>query len=228
MMARMAGPPALRVVITEDDPLYREGLETLLTSEPGIVVAGVFPDPRPLLEAAAGGEPPGWDLAVMDVEMPGMNGIAATRALKKLVPGIGVVIVTVFEESATILEAICAGADGYILKTAGPAEIIDQVRMVAAGGSPLTPGVARTVLGLLRRFSDRVEPSVAAAPPVKLSERELDVLRGLARGLSYKQVAADLGITLDSVRSYVRRLYGKLQVHSVTEAILRAMKSGIV
>ncbi len=223
----MHGDRMLRVVIVDDDALYREGLETLLSAEPGIAIAAVFPDPRPLLEAARDGAS-GWDLVVMDVEMPGMTGIEATRRLKKIAPNVGIVIVTVFEESATILEAICAGADGYLLKTAGPGEIIEQVRLVAGGGSPLTPGVARTVLGLLRRFGERVEPSVAAAPPVKLSERELAVLRGLARGLSYKQVAADLGITLDSVRSYVRRLYGKLQVHSVTEAILRAMKSGIV
>lgn len=222
----------LRVVIVEDDPLYREGLETLLSAEPGIEIAGVFPAPAPLLASARGlsgdGSAPRWDIAIMDVEMPGMNGIAATRELKALVPEIGVVILTVFEESSTILEAICAGADGYLLKTAAPAEIIEQVRLVEAGGSPLTPGVARTVLGLLRRFGDPVEPRPAAAPAVDLSDREHEVLRGLARGLSYKQVAADLGISIDSVRSYVRRLYRKLQVHSVTEAILRAMRSGLV
>ena len=223
----------LRVVIVEDDPLYREGLETLLSAEPGIEIAAVFPAPAPLLDAVCGRPGAairaGWDIAIMDVEMPGMNGIEATRELKKAVPEIGVVILTVFEEPETILEAICAGADGYLLKTATPAEIIEQVRLVEAGGSPLTPGVARTVLGLLRRFGDRVEPKAVASPPgVDLSERELEVLRGLARGLSYKQVAADLGISIDSVRSYVRRLYRKLQVHSVTEAILRAMRSGIV
>ena len=223
---------ALRVVITEDDRLYREGLETLLSAEPDVEIAGVFPQPAGLLEAArAAAESAGegrWDIAVMDIEMPGINGIEATRELKRILPEVGVVILTVFEESVKILEAICAGADGYLLKTAGPGEIIEQLRLVAAGGSPLTPGVARTVVGLLRRFSERVEPSLAAVPPVELSDRELAVIRGLARGLSYKQVAADLEISIDSVRSYVRRLYRKLRVHSVTEAILRAMKSGLV
>ena len=223
--------PSLRIVVTEDDSLYREGLLTLLSAEPGVEIAGAFGSPQPLLAEArrlAGRGAVPWDLAIMDVEMPGMNGIDATRELKGIAPAIGVIMLTVFEESATILEAICAGADGYLLKTATPEQILDQLRLVASGGSPLTPGVARTVVGLLRRFSERVDPQRAAGPPVELSERELAVLRGLARGQSYKQVAAELEVSIDSVRTYIRRLYGKLRVHSATEAILYAMRSGLV
>lgn len=218
----------MRIVITEDDPRYRACLAALFETEPGHDLVDVFESPEPLLASARAarvrGESSPWDLALMDVEMPGMTGIEATRALKMSFPDLPIVMLTVFEESATILEAICAGADGYVLKKTPPAELLEQIHTIVAGGSPLTPGVARTVLDLLR---EGVAGRSIAPTAVDLAPRELAVLRQLARGLSYKQVADAENISLDTVRTYVRRVYRKLQVHSVAEAVGYAIRSGL-
>jgi DNA-binding NarL/FixJ family response regulator len=134
---------------------------------------------------------------------------------------------TVFEHPATVLQAICAGADGYLVKSAPPEELLAQLTAVMSGGSPLTAGVARTVLDLVRRFGPTA--SGADGPTrLNLTEREQQVLRGLVDGLSYKQVAAHLGVSLDTVRSHVRGMYGKLQVHGAAEAVRRAIEERLV
>jgi DNA-binding NarL/FixJ family response regulator len=129
-------------------------------------------------------------------------------------------MLTAFEDPPRILAAIRAGADGYLLKRAGVAEILEQLRVVASGGSPMTPGIARSVLDLVRAGTG---PSPLETGP-DLSERERAVLGALVRGLAYKQVAADLDLSIDTVRTYIRRIYAKLQVHSATEAVARAVR----
>jgi DNA-binding NarL/FixJ family response regulator len=158
----------------------------------------------------------------MDLEMPDLDGISATRRLKAIAPALKVVVLTAFEDPARILEAICAGADGYLVKRAGHAELVEHLHSVLDGGAPLTSSVARTVVELLR---DR-RVAKAAGPP--LSPREQQVLAGFVAGRSYKQVAADLEITIDTVRTYVRTLYKKLQVNSVSAAVSRALRDGLV
>lgn len=229
----MPATPPLRVAIVEDDPRYRESLELLLSVHPGLDLVDTFGSGVAALErvgtSAATGSPP-WDLVLMDLDLPGLSGIETTRRLKPLLPGVLVVVLTVFEEPPRILEAICAGADGYLLKRTPPAELLEQLDVVAAGGAPLTAGVARTVLDLVRGRG--VGTSGADAGPLPggppLSQRERDVLRGLVDGLAYKQVADQLGVSLDTVRTHVRGLYRKLQVHSVAEAVGRALREGLV
>jgi DNA-binding NarL/FixJ family response regulator len=164
----------------------------------------------------------------MDLQLPGMNGAEATRRMKRLHPGLPIVVLTVFEEPATILDAICAGADGYLLKRMRAPEMLDQLRAVVRGGAPLTSRVARTVLDLLRSEAPGVDhASRPAAPTVAeldLTERERDVLRCLVAGLSYKQVAGELQISAETVRSHVKNVYRKLQVHNVAEAVSRAIR----
>lgn len=223
---------ALRVAVIEDDSRYRQSLEALFSHSAGFSLAASFGSAEGALRAAEqdahrGG--PGWDLALMDLQLPGMGGIEATRRLKALLPHVSVIVFTVFEEPATMLEAICAGADGYLLKKAPAGEILGQLRAVAAGGSPLTPEVGRKVLGLVRALGPTASGTEGAAPDrLDLTEREQDVLRCLVRGLSYKQVAGDLDMSLDTVRTHIRSVYRKLQVHSVAEAVARAIRERLV
>ena len=219
----------LRVVVCEDDEGFREGLCSVLNADPGFEVADAFADAESLLHAAgaarAGDSAPEWALAILDVQLPGASGIEAARRLKALRPGLPIVMLTVQEDPPTILDAICNGADGYLLKRSTPEELTEALWAIVAGGSTLTPGVARSLLGVVR---DRIGHQRGAAVQFDLSERELQVLRGLAQGRSYKQVAADLSLSIDTVRTYVRRVYGKLQVHSVSEAVGEAIRAGLV
>jgi DNA-binding NarL/FixJ family response regulator len=160
-----------------------------------------------------------------------MNGIDCTRRIKQRLPDAAVVVLTVFEERATIVEAICAGADGYLLKRTSAAELLTQLRAIARGGAPLSAGVARTVLDLVRRIGPVAtgQPDQAGGTDrFALTDRELDVLRCLVEGMSYKRTAQQLGISIDTIRSYIRSVYSKLQVHNVAEAVSRALREGIV
>jgi DNA-binding NarL/FixJ family response regulator len=223
--------PELRVAVVEDDARFRASIETLLSHAEGLRLAGSFASPLPLLSeaqraASPGGAAPGWDLVLMDLKLPGLDGIEATRRLKALHPGIPVVALTVFEDPLTILEAICAGADGYLLKRTRVRDLLDQLRSIAQGGAPLTPRVARTLLEVVRTRAAHddaahVGPGVAQ---LDLTERERDVLRCLVEGRSYKEVAAQLGISSETVRSHIKGIYRKLQVHSVAAAVSRAIR----
>lgn len=216
------------VAIVEDDTRYRRSLETLFAHAPGFTLAGSYGSAEAALRAREGGE--AWGIVLMDVELPGMSGIEATRRLKRSPSPPLVVHLTVFEDPSVILEAICAGADGYLLKKSSSQELMQQLQVIVAGGAPLTAGVARTVLDLLRAGAPGAVATAGAAarvPDPGLSPRELDVLRGLVRGYAYKQVAAELGVSLDTVRTHIRGIYRKLQVHSVAEAVTRAVRSGL-
>ena len=222
----------LGIAIVEDDPHFRASLEALFAEESEFFVEASFPTAVAFLEKAeaiaARGASPNWDLVLMDIELPGLTGIEATSRLKRLMPQVPVVVVTVFEEPATILEAICAGAVGYLLKKTPVPELLAQLRSVVAGGSPLTPGVARSLLDVVRREHEGSQRAHAEPTRLDLSEREQDVLRCLTRGLSYKQVAYELGLSADTVRTYIRRMYQKLQVHSASEAVSRAIHDRLV
>jgi DNA-binding NarL/FixJ family response regulator len=224
--------PAITTVIVEDDARYRESLAALLTHAPGFTLAETFGSALTALERIetrrTARDRAGWDLVLMDVDLPGLRGIDATRRLKAMLPETLVVVLTVFEEPSVILEAICAGADGYLLKRTPPAQLLEQLRVVASGGAPLTAGVARTVLDLVRHAPAILPPDSGAASDLGLTERERAVLRGLVDGLAYKQVADRLGISIDTVRTHVRGVYKKLQVHSVAEAVGRALRERLV
>jgi len=221
---------AIRAVVVEDDPRYRASLETLLRHAPGFDFVASFGSPALALGAldqGPGGAAP-WDLAVMDLELPGMSGVEATRRLKGRFPDVKVVVLTVFEEPRTVLEAICAGADGYLLKRTAPEELLEQLEQVMRGGAPLTAGVARTVLDLVRHSSGERTAAQAAPSRIDLTEREQEVLRLLVRGMAYKEIAQQLGISLETVRSHVKSVYRKLHVHSVGEAVSRAIHQRVV
>jgi DNA-binding NarL/FixJ family response regulator len=226
----------LSIVILEDDPRYRHSLETLFNNAPGFRFGASFSSAHAMLQELENheraGRDPSWQLALVDIELPGMNGIEATRRLKKLLPALTVVMLTVFEDPTIILEAITAGADGYLLKRTSAPELLSQLKAIASGGSPLTPDVARTVLSLLReKTSNRISGQfLRTASPTKLdlTEREHAVLQTLVKGLSYKQTGLQLNISIDTVRTHIRAVYRKLQVHSVAEAVARAIREKLV
>jgi DNA-binding NarL/FixJ family response regulator len=224
----------LKVAVIEDNPVYRHSLETLFSHAPGFALAGSYGSADAALDEAEktirwGGEPQ-WNLVLMDIELPGTGGIEATRRLKKQSPNLAIVILTVFEEPTTILEAISAGADGYLLKKSSANELLTQLRAIASGGSPLTAGVARTLLAVLRATGETSTYTDKQASPgrLQLTEREQEVLQCLVRGQSYKQCGEHLGISLDTVRTHIRAVYKKLQVHSVGEAVARAIREKLV
>lgn len=220
----------IRIASIEDDGRYRASLEALLRLSPGTELAASFATPLAAIEALeAEGDATAWDVVLMDLELPEMSGIEATRRLKRLLPATPVVVLTVFEEPSTILEAICAGADGYLTKDTPPDELLAQIRAVVEGGSPLTAGVASTVLDLLRHLEPGGTLGWDGSPPgLALTAREQEVLRCLMAGMAYKHVASRLDISIDTVRTHIRHIYGKLQVHSVAEAVTRAVREGLV
>ena len=223
----------VKLALIEDNPRYRSTLSDFFRLAPGFDLTAVYgsaeallADVQPLVQA---GEPLPWKMAMMDIELPGMNGIEATRQLKKMAPENHVVMLTMFEEPSTILEAISAGADGYLLKRTKSRELLDQLRSIATGGAPLTSGVARTILDLLRNGGPGFSSTADSAPGgLELTEREHEVLRCLVNGCSYQETADELGITIHTVRFHIKGIYGKLQVHSVADAVRRAVRERLV
>lgn len=223
----------LSVAIIEDDPRYRSSLETLFRHAPGFSLGGSFGSPRRALDEVdrliESGQRPLWKLVLMDLELPGISGIKATRELKARLPELSIVVLTVFEDPATIVEAIVAGADGYLLKKTPAAELLSQLGMIADGGAPLTAGVAQTLLALVRQSRPIVSPAGVGSPTrLDLTGREQEVLQCLVRGFSYKQAADHLEMSLETVRTHIRAIYKKLHVHNAAEAVARALTKKLV
>jgi DNA-binding NarL/FixJ family response regulator len=214
---RAAG--TIKVAVVEDREGFREGLERLLRRTPGFELAGAFASMEEALPALAQAPP---DVLLSDIGLPGLSGIEGVRELKRRSPGLQVLMLTVYEDDAHVFEAVCAGASGYLLKDAEPERIREAVREVHGGGAPMTPRIARKVLTL---FRDVAPPRDESA---RLSPRELELLKALAEGHSYKTAAGALGIAMDTVRTHIRSAYEKLHAHSKSEAVSKAFKSGLL
>jgi DNA-binding NarL/FixJ family response regulator len=211
----------IRVAVFEDNKHLRETFELLLRSTDGFICTGAWPDCRKIVTNL---EIYPCDVVLMDIEMPGMNGIEATKLVKQHFPDTQILIQTVFFEDEYIFNAICAGASGYILKSATPEGYIEAIKDVRAGGSPMTPGIARRVLEL---FKTNLQPA-APAKDYNLTAQEKKVLQLLVEGKSYKLIAAELMVAVDTIKTHVSNTYAKLQVHSGTEAVSLALRDKIV
>lgn len=221
----------LRVAIVEDSARFRQTVKTVLGHAPGFELVAAFPSvehlavalTKPRTMAAA------WDVVLMDIDLPGASGIEGIRLLKSKHPHVNVVVCTVYEEPATILAAITAGADGYTLKSATLDDLLDHLSSVVDGGSSLSAPVARKVLDAVRQLapSDHPDPH-ADRVRVDLSDREREVLRCLVDGMSYKVAADELGVSVNTIRTHIRALYRKLQVQNVAEAVSRAVRERLV
>ncbi|MEO6723236.1 MAG: response regulator transcription factor [Ferruginibacter sp.] len=211
----------IRVTIFEDNKHLRETFQLLLENSDGFTCVGAYPDCSGMLDNIS--DTP-CDVVLMDIEMPGMNGITATKLIKENFTGINILIQTVFFEDEYIFNAICAGASGYILKSTTPDGYLQAIKDVHAGGSPMTPGIARRVLEL---FKDKLTPA-SPAKDYNLTTQEKKVLQLLVTGKSYKMIAAELFVSTDTVKSHISNVYVKLHVHSGTEAVSKAIRDKIV
>ena len=167
------------------------------------------------------------DVVLMDIDLPGISGIEAVPLVKAVSPAIQVLMLTVFDDEDKLFQAIRNGASGYLLKHTSPSELLAAIFDLHRGGSPMTASIARKVL-LHFQSAPAPAPQQLPAEDYRLSTRELDIVKGLVAGYSYKLIGADLGISIDTVRSHIRSIYDKLQVNSKTEAILKAMREKLV
>ena len=211
----------IRVSIFEDNKHLRETFQYLLSTAEGFSCAGAYADCSNMINDL-GAHP--CDVVLMDIEMPGMNGIEATKFIKKEFPEINILIQTVFYEDEYIFNAICAGASGYILKSTTPDGYLEAIKDVQAGGSPMTPGIARRVLEL---FKHNLQPDTPAKD-YNLTAQEKKILQLLVQGKSYKMIASELFVAMDTVKTHVSNIYAKLHVHSGTEAVSLALRNKIV
>jgi len=208
----------VRIVIVDDDPLVRMGLKAIVGSEPGWSVVAEAGDGRQALAVVAEHRP---DIVLMDVRMPHLDGLAATREITDGDSGAKVLVLTTFEVDEYVFEAMRAGAAGFVLKRVPPSELIEAVRIVAAGESLLFPASTR---GVIERFA---APQPGAGLP-DLTEREEDVLRHLARGMSNGEIATKLFVSVETVKSHVAAILMKLGVRDRTQAVIAAYESGFV
>lgn len=211
----------IKVILYEDNPDMREGLSTLLAFTKNMELAGSFVNCNDCDLHIQALQP---DVVLMDIEMPETNGLDGIRSIRKTNSEVRIIVLTVFEDNQNVFDAICAGASGYLLKKSSPQQIVDAIHDVLAGGAPMTSSIANKVLRLLADNS----LSTQQQQNYGLTKREKEILHSLVNGNSYKMIAAEQDITIDTVKSHLKKIYQKLQVHSQTEAVAKAIKNRIV
>lgn len=212
----------IRVAIFEDSKLIRDALYAIITGTPGYKCTGAYADCNRIKEDIKSSNP---DVVLMDIEMPGMNGIAATQIVHELFPEIKVLIQTVFNDNDKIFKALCAGASGYILKNDPPAKQLEAIMEVFNGGAPMSPGIAKKVCSFFQN------KNVILAMPNEtnygLSSREQEILALMSQGHNFKTIADKAFISYETVRTHVKKIYKKLHVASKSEAVLKATQQGL-
>jgi DNA-binding NarL/FixJ family response regulator len=203
----------IRVVIVEDNKEIREGLQLLIDGSDGFACAQTFATGEEALEKLPGLCP---DVVLMDINLPGINGIEAVRRLKSQCSDTQFIMSTVYEDDESIFESLKAGASGYLLKKTAPAKILDSIIEVYHGGSPMSGQIARKVIASFQQ-KDSIDGSEL------LTQREKEILKSLAKGLRYKEIASEFNIGIETVRSHARNIYEKLQVQSRMDAINKIM-----
>jgi DNA-binding NarL/FixJ family response regulator len=209
----------IKVLIVEDNQNLRQALKSLIALSDDFICVGEYDCAAPEISFEEQDMP---DVILMDIDLPGENGISYTSRIKEKYPFMNVLMLTVVEEEKKIMEAIYAGASGYLIKSAIPENILENIRVLHRGGSPLTPSIARVI------FKNIQLQQGGRKEKVYLSTREAEVLSGLVKGLTYKMIAKKHFISVDTVRTYIRGVYEKLEVHSRSEAIVRAINDRLV
>jgi DNA-binding NarL/FixJ family response regulator len=209
----------IKVAIFEDNNSLRQSLYQLINGSDGFKCVGAFEDCLDLMKNVEETKP---DIVLMDIQMPGINGIEGVKMLKEKYPEIRILMQTIFEDNEKIFYSILAGASGYILKNTSPSRILDFIKETYEGGAPMSPSVATKVLKIV------AETSAPKVDTFNLSEREKEILSCLVKGMSYKLIADACFISIDTVRGHIRSIYEKLHVHSKGEAVAKAIKSRIV
>jgi DNA-binding NarL/FixJ family response regulator len=209
----------IRIVIIEDRREIREGLKTLIAYTAVYECVGAY---RSMEEALPEIERTRADVALIDLGLPGMSGIEGIQQLRQLMPNMQSLVLSVYDDDERVFQAICAGACGYLLKNTPPAELLAAIGEAASGGAPISPKIASKVLAIFRQILP-ADPSMAALTP-----HELRLLRLLVEGHNYKTAAEEMGVSVHGISFHTRNIYGKLQVHSKSEAVAKALRLGLV
>ena len=206
------------ILLYEDNPQLSESIQSMLRLNEHIKLLGAYENP---LEINAHLETLKPDLLIMDIDMPGMNGIEAVKRVRSVNKDIPILMLTVFDDNQHVFDAICAGASGYLLKKHISAKLFSATEEVLAGGAPMSPSIARMVLASMQQKS-------SPENPYQLTPKEKEVLTSLSKGNSYKLIASEVQISIDTVRSHIRKIYEKLKVNSQTEAVSKAINEKLV
>jgi len=210
----------IEVALVEDDAGVRANLAAILNGAPGFHCQAAYPDGHTALQAIPANRP---DVVLMDINLPGMLGTECVRQLKGLAPGLPVLMLTVYDDSEQVFKSLMAGAMGYLLKRTPKAKLLEAIREVYDGGAPMSRQIARRVVQFFQQTDQMPATTETPRSPeiATLTEREEQVLAGLAQGHLYKEIADQLKISFETVRTHVRNIYEKLHVHSRTEAVLK-------
>jgi DNA-binding NarL/FixJ family response regulator len=211
--------PMFGVLIYEDNNDLRESLENLVTFSKDMLLLGAWPQAVHAAKQATEFRP---DVILMDIDMPGLNGIDAVRQIRAIDKKAQIIMLTVFDDRSHVLDAICAGANGYLLKKHVSSHLLDAISQVMAGEPPMSPGIARMIVENMHKTTG------PAANDYKLTNREKEILTHLSRGKGFKMIAAELSISVDTVRVHIKNIYEKLQVHTQTEAVSKALNEKLV
>jgi len=210
---------SIRVLLYDDNEALRASMEELIAEQKDFELLAAMPNAETVVTDIKEFRP---DVVLMDIDMPIVNGVEAVKNIRKVNEQLPVIMLTIFDDNENIFNAICAGATGYILKRYATEEICDAIRNVMTGGAPMTGSVARKVL-LMVPQAKTVEQEKS-----NLSDRETQILQFLVNGYSYKMIAGELKVSLDTVRFHIKKIYDKLHVHSATEAVSKAIKNKLI
>jgi DNA-binding NarL/FixJ family response regulator len=209
----------VNILLYEDNILLRESIGALLLLSDEYVLAGSYGDVTQAEQQVRALNP---DVILMDIDLPGMNGIDAVRQVRSFNTGVHILMLTVFDDNQHVLDAICAGASGYLLKKHIPEKLMEAIHEVLDGGAPMSPVIARMVIGKLQQLP------AGPSNTYELTPREREVLSSLAKGNSYKLIAAQFTISIDTVRTHIKHIYEKMHVRSQTEAVSKAINERLV
>jgi DNA-binding NarL/FixJ family response regulator len=207
---------AVRILIYEDNTILRESLSSLVASHESFNLVGAYSHVMNAIPEITELKP---EVILMDIDMPGMTGIQAVRQIRKQDHEVAIVMLTVFDDNTHVFEALEAGASGYLLKKHISTKLFDAIQDVLQGGAPMSPNIARMVIESMQRHT---------AKDYQLTVREKEILSSLSQGNSYKMIAAQFDISIDTVRTHIKKIYEKLQVHSQTEAVSKAINEKLV
>ena len=210
---------AVKILIYDDNEALRASMEALISEQPDFELLAAMPNAETVGADLQDLQP---DVILMDIDMPVVNGVQAVKKIRKINENIPIIMLTVFDDNENIFNAICAGASGYILKRYATEEIPGAIRDVLTGGAPMTGSVARKVLQMVPQAKNEEQEKS------DLSKKESEILQLLVKGYSYKMIAAELKISIDTVRFHIKKIYDKLHVHSATEAVSKALKDKLI
>jgi len=211
----------IKVVVVEDDNEIREGLRILIDGTDGYSCVDAYSECTSMLKKIENNNP---DILLMDIGLPGINGIEGIKKVKKILPETTILVLTIYEENELIFDALCAGASGYLIKKTPPSKLLEAIKEAYNGGSPMSSHIARKVIESFQKTNKNIDKKNEYV----LTKREKEILSGLVEGNNFKAIADSLFISVETVRFHFRNIYKKLHVHSQSEAVVKAIKEGIV